>query len=106
MFDFLRSCLKFPPRSVPWRPRACRPAVETLEGRTLLDASGFVKGLYADILHRPNPSQGEVDGWVNAIRSGVRKEDVVHAFVESNEHRAHFVSDDYVRLLGRPAEGA
>jgi hypothetical protein len=85
---------------------AFRPAVEALEGRTLLDASAFVRGLYADILHRPTASQPEIDSWVSAIKSGVRKEDVVHAFVESNEHFARTVSDDFQRFLGRDADPA
>ena len=81
-----------------------QPGLEGLEARCMLDASAFVRGLYADILHRSNPAQGEVSGWVSQIQSGLSKNSVVAAFVGSNEHRAVLVSDDYTSLLGRTVD--
>jgi hypothetical protein len=89
---------------IPENKALSRPTLEGLEARCLLDASAFVRGLYADILHRSNPAQGEVSGWVSQIQSGLSKSSVVAAFVGSNEHRAVLVSDDYTSLLGRPVD--
>jgi hypothetical protein len=100
----VRSCLRRSGgQDVPGNIRA-KPTLESLEERTLLDGSSFVRSLYADVLHRAKVSQAEVDGWVSLLRSGIRREDAVRAFVESTEHRARFVSDDYQRLLGRAPE--
>ena len=41
-----------------------------------------MRALYHDVLHRSDSqiSQAEVNGWVNAMNTGMRREDVVHAF--------------------------
>lgn len=102
MWNFHRlTAVQKPPRA----GRCVPPQVEALEGRLLLDAARFVRGLYDDVLRRA-ASQAEVDSWVQVIHGGARREDVVHAFVESTEHRMRVIRDDYQQFLGRtPSSG-
>jgi hypothetical protein len=92
---------------MPTKPNtfSCRPVVEELEGRALPDATSFVQGLYANILQRPSPSMAEVNGWVSQIQSGVPVQAVSNAFIQSNEHAAVVVAEDYATYLNRaPSE--
>jgi hypothetical protein len=84
--------------------RSSKPAVEALEDRSLLDASAFVRSLYANILQRPSPSDAEVNGWVSNINSGMSLQAVTQAFLGSNEHFTLIVNTDFTTLLGRPAD--
>ncbi len=81
-----------------------KPAVETLENRSLLDASAFVRGLYANILDRPSPSAAEVNGWVNLIQNGMSLQTVSSDFIYSSEHMSLIVKSDYSTFLGRTAD--
>jgi len=81
-----------------------KPAVETLESRSLLDANGFVRGLYATILNRASPTDSEVNGWVSQIQSGVSLQTVAAAFAGSSERFGNIVNDDYTAILGRSAD--
>ncbi|HEV8059527.1 MAG TPA: DUF4214 domain-containing protein, partial [Gemmataceae bacterium] len=81
-----------------------KPAVETLENRSLLDASAFVRGLYANILERPSPSAAEVNGWVNQIQNGLSLQTVSADFINSSEHMAVIVKNDYSNFFGRAAD--
>jgi guanyl-specific ribonuclease Sa len=81
--------------------RARRPlTVEALEERLVPDATGFVRGLYHDLLHR-TPQEAEVDGWVQHLDAGVSHDAVVAAFTSSDEYRLSGIREDYGLLLGR-----
>jgi hypothetical protein len=86
--------------------RSSKPAVEALEDRSLLDASAFVRSLYANILQRPSPTDAEVNGWVSSINSGMSLQAVTRSFLGSNEHLSLVVNNDFTTLLGRPADQA
>jgi hypothetical protein len=64
--------------------------------------SGFVKGLYQDILGR-TASPGEVQGWVNAL-SGATRAQVAMGFLTSQEYRINLVDSYYIQYLSRPAD--
>jgi hypothetical protein len=98
VFAFLRSLLRRGSRPRP----VARPhlMVEALEQRNLLDAGGFIRGLYTDILHRDG-GDGEVNGWVSALQRGTAPTAIVRTFVESAENHAHIIINDYQTLLGR-----
>ena len=83
---------------------AAKPAVEALESRSLMDANAFVRGLYANVLQRNNPSDAEVNAWVNQIDMGMSLQAVNAAFVGSNERMQVIVNEDYTNLLGRTAD--
>jgi hypothetical protein len=90
------------------------PIVELLEDRTLLDAGPglpsalaeqFVTALYRDVRHR-TPAPAEVGGWVNALRSGLSREQAAAGFLAGPEYRANLIRDAYHQLLGREPEAA
>ena len=85
---------------------AAKPAIEVLESRSLMDASAFVRGLYANVLQRTNPSDAEVNGWVSRIDAGLSLQAVNAAFVGSTERMDVVVNNDYANLLGRTADQA
>jgi hypothetical protein len=85
---------------------AAKPAVEALESRSLMDANAFVRGLYANVLQRSNPSDAEVNAWVNRIDAGMSLQAVNAAFVGSTERLDVVVKSDYTNLLGRAADQA
>lgn len=89
--------------SVSSKVGARRLEVETLEQRSLLDAAGFVRGMYTTLLHR-HGSEPEVNGWVALINSGVSQSAVTHVFVNSDERFGTTVKEDYSSLLGREAD--
>src|SRR5262249_4062405 len=62
--------------------------------------AGWVKGMYQDILGR-TPSQSEVDGWVQALNSGVSPQQVAYGFAASAEREGNRVRGDYQTFLGR-----
>jgi uncharacterized protein DUF4214 len=64
--------------------------------------SGFVQGLYQDILGR-TASPGEVQGWVNGL-SGATQAQVAMGFLTSQEYRIDLVDSYYIQFLSRPAE--
>jgi hypothetical protein len=82
----------------------CKPAIEALESRSLMDANAYVRGLYANILQRSSPSDAEVNGWVSQIQSGTSLQAVSAAFIGSTEHLTVIVNDEYLNLFGRPAD--
>jgi hypothetical protein len=88
----------------PAAPQAL-PAVEVLEERALLDASGYVGNLYTELLHRGG-SSGEIAAWVGVLNGGASGEQVARAIANSTEFRSRIVSDDYLRLLGRAPDAA
>jgi hypothetical protein len=65
--------------------------------------SGFVRGLYLDILNR-TPSAAEVQVWVNALNSGLTRGQVAMGFLTSLEYRSDLVASYDVEFLGRPAD--
>ena len=83
-----------------------KPALEALEDRSLLDASAFVRSLYANILDRPSPTNAEVNGWVSQIQNGMSLQAVSAAFIGSNEHFGVIIQNDYSNFFGRPADQA
>jgi hypothetical protein len=63
--------------------------------------SGFVKGLYQDILGRTAPpSPSDVQGWVNAL-SGATRARVAMGFLTSQEYRINLVDSYYTQFLHR-----
>src|SRR5207245_1131524 len=62
--------------------------------------AGWVRGMYQDILGR-TPSQSEVDGWVQALNSGVAPQDVAYGFASGAEREGNRVRADYQTFLGR-----
>jgi hypothetical protein len=64
--------------------------------------AGWVKGMYVDLLQR-TPSDGEVQGWVNALNRGVTPEAVAYGFAASAEREGIRVRNDYFAYLGRTA---
>src|SRR5436305_1170736 len=82
-----------------------RPTVEALEARSLLDANAFVRSLYVNILGRI-PGNGEINGWVSSLNSGMTTAAVTAAFVGSNERFGLMVNQEYSALLGRRVDQA
>src|SRR5437016_11679707 len=89
--------------------RSCKPALELLEDRRLLDAAPvnpvapFVTGLYQDLLLR-SPQPAEVDYWVGRINHGLPRPQVAEQFVHSAEYGMVQIEQDYVQLLSRMPE--
>jgi hypothetical protein len=61
---------------------------------------GWVRGLYRTVLDR-EPSQPEVDWWVNAIGHGMNRGSVAGGFLYSTEHLTTVVDGYYQWLLRR-----
>ncbi len=91
-------------RSASNRKLSCKPTIEALESRSLMDANAYVRGLYANILQRSTPSDAEVNGWVSQIQNGMSLQAVSAAFIGSTEHMAVIVNDEYSNFFGRPAD--
>lgn len=66
---------------------------------------GFVRGLYTLVLGR-QPSDSEVNGWLNALNAGASRTDVATGFLYSTEYFMDLVQTDYNLYLLRPAEPA
>ena len=67
--------------------------------------SGFVKGLYQDILGR-TASPGEVQSWVNALSGGTTGAQVAMGLLTSLEYRDNLVDTYYIEFLRRPADSS
>jgi Domain of unknown function (DUF4214) len=67
--------------------------------------AGWVRGLYHDLLGR-DPSQAEVDSWVQTLAHGVSTTDVAYGFAASTERERQRVRADYLQYLGRSASSA
>jgi uncharacterized delta-60 repeat protein len=67
--------------------------------------SGFIQGLYQDVLGRAG-SADEVQGWINALSSGLTRAQVAMGFLTSTEYRTDLVDADYTKFLLRSAEPA
>lgn len=67
------------------------------------DNETWVRDLYRKLLLR-EPDQGGVDGWVRALRSGMRRDQLAFGFYQSPETLAVRIDQLYRDLLGRPAE--
>jgi hypothetical protein len=65
--------------------------------------SGFVRGLYQDILNR-TPSAAEMQIWVNALNSSITRAQVAMDFLMSLEYRSDLVASYDVEFLGRAAD--
>jgi hypothetical protein len=76
------------------------PEYLALHGGT---STGYVQGLYQDILGRTG-STGEVQGWVNALNSGVTTNQAALGFLTSKEYRKDLVDSYYREFLNRAAE--
>jgi hypothetical protein len=68
-------------------------------------STGFVQGLYQDILGRAG-SAGEVQIWVNTLSSGASRTQVALALLTSAEYRTDLVDGDYSKYLLRSADAA
>src|SRR5262249_33463672 len=73
--------------------RENRPSLEALEQRTLLDATGFVSGLYRSFLHREPEAEG-LAHHVRLLASGVTEDAVIKGFT---------ISPEYLTTLARRA---
>jgi len=104
MFSWLRRS----PRRLDARSK-CRPQVEMLENRWVPAAVGtatqnFVDQVYRDLLHRA-PDAGGLQSWSQQIDSGrLSRQEFVLQIEGSDEGLRTQVNDQYVRLLGRPAD--
>jgi uncharacterized protein YkwD len=67
--------------------------------------SGWVQGMYVDLLGRPPDQQG-LNYWVNQLQAGARPADVAYGFAASPERESQRIEGDYQLLLGRPADTA
>lgn len=86
------------------RKRQARLTVEQLESRLTPD-TGFIRGLYADVLHRTASDQ-EVNGWERGMQSGDSTRDVAEQFWRSDEHRALEVNQFFQTFLNRAPSAA
>lgn len=64
--------------------------------------SGWIKGLYRDVLGR-TPSSDEVNGWLRTLATGTRPIDLALGFTASSERESIVVADYYTSFLGRTA---
>jgi hypothetical protein len=62
--------------------------------------AGWVRGMYHDLLGR-TPSDAEVQGWVNALNSGVSPSTVAYGFAASAEREGQRVQSNYKTYLDR-----
>jgi len=81
-----------------------RLAVEQLESRLTPD-TGFIRGLYTDVLHRTASDQ-EVNGWEQGMQRGDSTRDVAEQFWRSDEHRALEVNQYFQTFLNRAPSAA
>jgi serpin B len=87
------------------------PRLEPLEDRNLLAAggpatgTGFIDGLYRDLLHRTPDAVGSTY-WTGQLDQGVPPATIATQIMASPEGRAVEVNDLYRSLLGRDAEPA
>jgi len=65
--------------------------------------AAWVKAMYDDLLHRANPADQEVAGWVGALTDGASAAEVATAFASSAERAGGRIFDDYQLLLHRTA---
>jgi len=63
-------------------------------------ATGFITGLYQDLLGRPPDSNG-LNNWLNALSNGSSTFAVAAAFVTSQERDVSLIRGDYTLYLGR-----
>jgi hypothetical protein len=63
-------------------------------------ATGFVTGLYQDLLGR-NPDINGLNNWLNALANGSTTFQVAAAFVTSQEREVGLIRGDYQLFLGR-----
>ena len=94
--------------------------VEVLEQRELLNTTQYplaklpikqspfayaIREMYGDLL-LPAPAPAEVATWDNALKSGMSRQQMALAFVNSSEFRANLVRHEYGLLLNREADPA
>lgn len=65
--------------------------------------SGWVQGMYNDLLGRPADPQGLVY-WVSQLSAGANPSNVAYGFAASPERESQRIEGDYQALLGRPAD--
>lgn len=66
---------------------------------------GWVVGMYQSLLGR-DPSESEIQGWLNALAAGQSTESIAYGFAASAEREGIHVRDNYLRYLGRAASQA
>jgi uncharacterized protein YkwD len=66
-------------------------------------ASGWVVGMYHDLLGRDPDPQG-LSYWVARLAAGANPADVAYGFAASAERESTRINGDYLALLGRPAD--
>ena len=84
--------------------RSVKLNVEALESRLTPDATSYVEGLYATVLHR-TASQSDISYWVNQLQTSSFQQ-VAAAFWLSPEHRGLEVDSYYQNYLGRTESAA
>jgi phospholipase C len=62
--------------------------------------AGWVTGMYQNLLGR-NPSQAEVNAWVQALNAGASPTEIAYDFAASPEREGQRVTADYDKYLGR-----
>ncbi|HEX7376312.1 MAG TPA: DUF4214 domain-containing protein [Pirellulales bacterium] len=67
--------------------------------------TGFVTGLYHDVLDRAAPA-GDITYWDNQLLGGETRSAVAASFLNSIEHLDSVVNSEYQNYLNRPAEPA
>jgi hypothetical protein len=65
--------------------------------------AGWVKALYQDVLGCA-PTAAELDGWVQALKTGLSPTAAAYGFTASAEHEGLVVTADYQKYLGRAPE--
>ncbi len=65
-------------------------------------ARPVIVALYDNVLHRA-AADGEIEDWVNQLRTGLPREVVASAFQQSPEGLSHFVKGAYAMILDRSA---
>ncbi len=69
-------------------------------------STSYVRGLYNDVLLRPNPSDGEVSAWANAVSAGTSRALVATAFTQSTERMYRLIDGVYSGALRRSTDAA
>jgi hypothetical protein len=66
---------------------------------------GWLTALYQDLLGRA-PDAAGLNGWLNALATGMSPYQIALAFSTSTEREAMFITADYVQFLGRTPDAA
>jgi hypothetical protein len=65
----------------------------------------YIASLYHDVLQR-TPTSTELQVWAQPLASGITRSQVASILINSPEHRAQVITEDYTKYLGRAPEPA